>query len=96
MPPRSLAALVSAEGSAEGAARLRPPHKVLGLSPHEEDAVRVIEVSRLMLRRWRRAPLGIDDVPLVKIDGEVRNRIKEIVAARQAMLEKIYARWRRN
>jgi hypothetical protein len=25
----------------------------------------------------------------------VRNRIKEIVAARQAMLEKIYARWRR-
>lgn len=91
MPPRSLAAL----GSAEGAARLRPPHEVLGLSPREDDAVRVIEVSQLMLRRWRRAPLGVDEVPPVEIDGDVRNRIKEIVAARQAMLEKIYARWRR-
>jgi hypothetical protein len=104
MPPRSLATLGSAQcsaqgsarGAAEGASRLRLPHEVLGLSPREEDAVRVIEVSQLMLRRWRRAPLGIDDVPLVKIDGDVRNRIKEIVAARQAMLEKIYARWRRN
>jgi len=92
MPPRSLATLGSAAPSAKGAARLRPPHEVLGLSPREEDAVRVIEVSQLMLRRWRRAPLGIDDVPLVKIDGDVRNRIKEIVAARQAMLEQICSR----
>jgi len=95
MPPRSLATLGSAAPSATGAARLRPPHEVLGLSPREEDAVRVIEVSQLMLRRWRRAPLGIDDVPLVKIDGDVRNRIKEIVAARQAMLEQICSRLRR-
>ncbi len=92
MPPRPVATLDSAESSATGAARLRPPHEVLGLSPREEDAVRVIEVSQLMLRRWRRAPLGIDDVPLVKIDGDVRNRIKEIVAARQAMLEQICSR----
>lgn len=95
MPPRSLATLGSAAPSAKGAARLRPPHEVLGLSPREEDAVRVIEVSQLMLRRWRRAPLGIDDVPLIKIDGDVRNRIKEIVAARQAMLEQICSRLRR-
>jgi hypothetical protein len=95
MPPRSVATLGSAAPSAKGAARLRPPHEVLGLSPREEDAVRVIEVSQLMLRRWRRAPLGIDDVPLVKIDGDVRNRIKEIVAARQAMLEQICSRLRR-
>jgi len=92
MPPRPVATLGSAAPSAKGAARLRPPHEVLGLSPREEDAVRVIEVSQLMLRRWRRAPLGIDDVPLVKIDGDVRNRIKEIVAARQAMLEQICSR----
>ena len=94
MPPRSLATLGSAAPSAKGAARLRPPHEVLGLSPREEDAVRVIEVSQLMLRRWRRAPLGIDDVPPVKISGDVRNRIKEIVAARQAMLEQICSRLR--
>jgi hypothetical protein len=95
MPPRSLATLGSAAPSAKGAARLRPPHEVLGLSPREEDAVRVIEVSRLMLRPWRRAPLGIDDLPPVKIAGDVRNRIKEIVAARQAMLEQICSRLRR-
>jgi len=95
MPPRSLATLGSAAPSAKGAARLRPPHEVLGLSPREEDAVRVIEVSQLMLRRWRRAPLGIDDLPPVKIAGDVRNRIKEIVAARQAMLEQICSRLRR-
>ena len=95
MPPRSLATLGSAAPSAKGAVRLRPPHEVLGLSPREEDAVRVIEVSQLMLRRWRRAPLGIDDLPPVKISGDVRNRIKEIVAARQAMLEQICSRLRR-
>jgi hypothetical protein len=95
MPPRSLATLGSAQGSAEGASRLRLPHEVLGLSPREEDAVRVIEVSRLMLRPWRRAPLGIDDLSSVKIAGDVRNRIKEIVAARQAMLEQICSRLRR-
>ena len=95
MPPRSLATLGSAAPSAKGAARLRPPHEVLGLSPREEDAVRVIEVSQLMLRRWRRAPLGIDDLPPVKTDGDLRNRIKEIVAARQAMLEQICSRLRR-
>jgi len=95
MPPRSLATLGSAAPSAKGAARLRPPHEVLGLSPREEDAVRVIEVSRLMLRPWRRAPLGIDDLSPVKIAGDVRNRIKEIVAARQAMLEQICSRLRR-
>ena len=92
MPPRPVATLGSAAPSAKGAARLRPPHEVLGLSPREEDAVRVIEVSQLMLRRWRRAPLGIDDLPPVKFTGDVRNRIKEIVAARQAMLEQICSR----
>jgi hypothetical protein len=76
------------------ASRPRQPHEVLGLSPREEDAVRVIEVSQMMLRRWRRAPLGLDDVPRIRIDGDARNRIQEIIAARQAMLERIYARWR--
>jgi hypothetical protein len=95
MPPRPVATLGSAAPSAKGVARLRPPHEVLGLSPREEDAVRVIEVSQLMLRRWRRAPLGIDDLPPAKTTGDVRNRIKEIVAARQAMLEQICSRLRR-
>ena len=76
------------------ASRPRLPHEVLGLSPREEDAVRVIEVSQVMLRRWRRAPLGLDDMPRVNIDSDARNRIQEIIAARQAMLERICAQWR--
>lgn len=76
------------------ASRPRQPHEVLGLSPREEDAVRVIEVSQVMLRRWRRAPLGLDDLPRAAIDGDARNRIREIIAARRAMLDRIYARWR--
>jgi len=69
------------------------PHEVLGLSAREDDAVKVIEIARRMLRRWRRIPLAEPD----ESDGrgdEARKRIREIVAARQAMLEMIHARWR--
>jgi len=72
-----------------------PPHMVLGLSACEEDAVRVIEVAHLMLRRWRRVRSGEGPPgpgPVTEI--EASNRIRQILAARQAMLERIHAGWR--
>lgn len=68
------------------------PHKILGLSPREDDAVKVIEVAQLMLRRWRRVPLAREGAEFPHRVGEARNRIREIVAARQAMLDRIHAR----
>jgi hypothetical protein len=67
------------------------PHKILGLSPREDDPVKVIEVAQLMLRRWRRVPLAPEGVAFPHRVGEARNRIREIIAARQAMLERIRA-----
>ena len=78
----------------DGSRRRQPqPHEVLGLSPRESDPVRVIEVAQILLHQWRRIPLaspcgGADRV------GEARTRIRQIVAARQAMLAQIHARWR--
>ncbi len=69
------------------------PHEVLGLSSREDDAVKVIEIAQMMLRRWRRIPLVDPGGGAARV-GEVRNRIRQIVAARQAMLEQIHDRRR--
>ena len=69
------------------------PHQVLGLSSREEDAVKVIEIAQMMLRRWRRIPLVGPGGGAARVT-EARNRIRQIVAARQAMLEQIHARLR--
>jgi hypothetical protein len=66
---------------------------VLGLSSREEDAVKVIEIAHLLLRRWRRIPLA-DPCGNAARATEARNRIRQIVTARQAMLEQIHARLR--
>jgi len=71
------------------------PHKVLGLAAREEDAVRVIEVAHLMLRRWRRVSSGEGlPGPGPASEAEATNRIRQILAARQAMLERIHSGWR--
>ena len=69
------------------------PHEVLGLSSREDDAVKVIEIAQMMLRCWRRIPLADPGGSAARV-GEARNRIRRIVAARQAMLEQIHARRR--
>ncbi len=71
----------------------RQPHEVLGLSSREDDAVKVIEVAQMMLRRWRRIPVADPGGSAARV-GEASNRIRQIVAARQAMLERIHARRR--
>lgn len=78
----------------DGPRRRQPqPHEVLGLSCRESDPVRVIEVAQILLQQWRQIPLAS---PCGSGDraGEARMRIQQIVAARQAMLAQIHARWR--
>lgn len=72
---------------------LPPAHKILGLSPREDDAVKVIEVAQVLLRRWRRVPLAPEGEQVARCVSEARNRIREIVAAREAMLLRIQSRW---
>lgn len=68
------------------------PHEVLGLSKGEVDAVRVIEVAHLLLRRWRMVRSGVEvPGPAPASPAEVTNRIRQIVAAREAMLQRIHA-----
>jgi hypothetical protein len=76
---------------------------VLGLSSREDDAVRVIEVAQMLLHQWRRIPLagpsgraGPSDLARsTKQDRRTnlaRSKIRQIIAARDAMLERIHAR----
>ncbi|MEI6240625.1 MAG: hypothetical protein WCR51_09555 [Planctomycetia bacterium] len=69
-------------------------HEILGLSPREDDAVKVIEIAQVLLRRWRRVPMAAEEAGFPHRAGQARNRIRKIVAARQAILESINARWR--
>jgi len=69
------------------------PHEVLGLSAREDDAVKVIEIAQMLLRYLRRIPLAHPGESAARV-GAARNRIRRIVAARQAMLERIHARRR--
>lgn len=72
--------------------RRRPkPHEVLGLSARERDPVRVIEVAQTLLHQWRRIPHA-DPGGNAGCEAEARSRIRQIIAAREAMLERIHAR----
>lgn len=83
--------------------RRPPPHEVLGLSSREDDAVRVIEVAHMLLTQWRRIPLacpsaraGPPDPARSTVEARSTNlahtKIRQIIAAREAMLERIHAR----
>ena len=55
-----------------------------------------IEVAHLLLRRWRRVPLAETAAKTAGVAGEARTRIRQIIAAREAMLVRIHARFRRH
>lgn len=62
------------------ASRSRPLHRLLGLSADERDPVTIIVAAQIRLRRWRRYA-----------EGGPR-RAAAIVRARDAMLERAFAR----
>lgn len=79
------------------------PHEVLGLPSCEDDAVRVIEVAHTLLTQWRRFPLagpsgragppaGARSTVEARSANLAHCRIRQIIAAREAMLERIHAR----
>jgi len=56
-----------------------PPHRLLRISRHETDPVRIILAAHIQLRRWRRAESG-------QQPDRIQRRIQEIVAAREALI----------
>ena len=65
-----------------GASRLVQvkPHRVLRISRRETDPVQIILAAQIQLRRWRRGEMG--ETPL-----QSRQRIREIVAARDSLID---------
>ncbi len=55
------------------------PHRLLRVSPHENDPVMIILAAQIQLRRWRRAEDG-------QSPSRIRQRIREITAARDSLL----------
>lgn len=55
------------------------PHRVLRISRGETDPVQIILAAQIQLRRWRRGELG--EKPL-----RIRQRIREIIAARDSLM----------
>jgi hypothetical protein len=55
------------------------PHRLLRVSRHETDPVRIILAAHIQLRRWRRPELG-------QSPDRVQRRIRAIVAAREALI----------
>ena len=55
------------------------PHRVLRVSRHETDPVRIILAAQVQLRRWRRAEQW-------QSPDQIRQRIRKIVAARDALI----------
>jgi hypothetical protein len=55
------------------------PHRLLRVSPHENDPVRIILAAQIQLRRWRRAEPG-------QSPSNIRERIRKITAARDSLL----------
>ena len=75
-----------------GFSRVPPPYALLRVSPRERDPVRVILAAQIQLRQWRSldcCELSGQGVPWRL---EPRQRILEIVAARDAMLQRIRGR----
>ena len=56
-----------------------PPHRLLRISRHETDPVRIILAAHIQLRRWRRSELG-------QSPDRIQRRIQAIVAAREALI----------
>jgi hypothetical protein len=54
-------------------------HRLLRVSPHENDPVTIILAAQIQLRRWRRAEPG-------QSPSRIRQRIREITAARDSLL----------
>jgi len=54
-------------------------HRLLRVSPHENDPVMIILAAQIQLRRWRRAEPG-------QSPNRIRQRIREITAARDSLL----------
>jgi hypothetical protein len=55
------------------------PHRLLRVSPHENDPVTIILAAQIQLRRWRRAEPG-------QSPNRIRQRVREITAARDMLL----------
>ena len=75
-----------------GFSRVPPPYALLRVSPGERDPVRVILAAQIQLRRWR--SLACCETPGADVTWrlEPRQRILDIVAARDAMLLRIRGR----
>ncbi len=54
-------------------------HRLLRVSPHENDPVMIILAAQIQLRRWRRAEPG-------QSPSRIRERIRRITAARDSLL----------
>ena len=54
-------------------------HRLLRVSPHENDPVMIILAAQIQLRRWRRAEPG-------QSPSRIRQRIRQITAARDMLL----------
>ena len=54
-------------------------HRLLRVSPHENDPVMIILAAQIQLRRWRRAEPG-------QSPSKIRERIRRITAARDSLL----------
>jgi len=63
------------------------PHRVLRISRHEKDPVRIILAAQIQLRRWRRQEsLAEQAVSQAASQAKTRQRIKQIIAARESLL----------
>jgi len=62
-----------------GRAKLRLPHRLLRVSPHETDPVMIILAAQIQLRRLRRTEPGHSP-------DRIRRKIRDISAARDALL----------
>ncbi|MCX7412702.1 MAG: hypothetical protein NTW36_04575 [Planctomycetia bacterium] len=95
--PGEAAGFVAAEAAVDvltpsGFSRVPPPYKLLRVSPRESDSVRVILAAQIQLRRWRSLACCELSGQGVSWRLEPRQRIHEIVAARDAMLLRIRGR----
>ena len=75
---------------------MRPePHRVLRISRHEKDPVQIILAAQIQLRRWRRQDSLAEQAASqaasqaksqAASQSKTRQRIKEIIAARESLL----------
>ena len=71
------------------------PHRVLRISRHEKDPVQIILAAQIQLRRWRRQDSLAEQAASqaasqaksqAASQSKTRQRIKEIIAARESLL----------